>query len=172
MAKSKIADFFRRHFDVTFFVISWMCGLLTGAFAAGFTDPIFLSGVHRAVERSVSIPGSFIAAVLPFFVVSYAVLISKPKWILPIAFVKAFGFSFVGFLIHMAFGSAGWLVRGFLQFSGICAAPVFCWFGIRQISGKQRLVRRDLRFVCIIMAAIAAVDYFLVSPYLLHLTAT
>lgn len=170
MVKSKFADFIVRYRDVAYFVLSWTSGLLVGSLAALFTDPISLSGMREAVTRGVSIPGSFVASLIPFLAVAYTVFVSRPKWICLIAFIKAFSFSYIGLLIHIVFGSAGWLVRCFFQFSGLCAAPVFCWFCARHISGAHETVRRDLRFVSVLMAAIAAVDFFVIAPYLIYLT--
>ncbi len=170
MNRSAFFDLLSRHRKVAFFVLFWCFGLFIGALSAVFTDPFFHSGMRGAAVCRISIPGSFIAAVFPFLVAAYAAQAARPNWIYPIAFAKAFALSYIGLLIHISFGSAGWLVRCFLQFSGIVAAPVFCWFGIRQLTAKQGGAMRDLVVSCILMAAIVAVDYFLVSPLLLHLT--
>ena len=170
MNKSAFHPLLRAHRKVAFFVLFWCLGLFIGALSAGFTDPVLYSGIRGASLCGMSIPGSLIAAVFPFLVAAYAAQGSKPNWIYPIAFAKAFALSYIGLLIHICFGPAGWLIRCLLQFSGIVAAPVFCWFGIRLLSVKQGCERRDLLISCILMAAVVAVEYFLVSPLLLHLT--
>ena len=150
-------------------LLCWVVGLLLGTVIAARIDPSSFSLMRRTASSQVSIVDRFIAAAFPFLIAAYAVYMNRPKLLLAVCFCKAFCFSFCAFIIIASFGTAGWLVQPLLQFTDICIIPVFCWFCVRNVSGKRKSWKKDA-LVCLIFAAITATaDYWIVAPFLAKL---
>lgn len=150
--------------------LCWTAGLLIGTLFAARGNPSCSSMMRLAAGCRASIVGLAAAAVLPFLLAAYAALFSRPALLLAVCGCKAFCLCSVACLTVGAFGSAGWLIQPLLQFTGLCTAPLLCWFCLRHLSGAAPTLRRDLR-ICIFLALLAAgIDYTVVSPFLARLT--
>lgn len=160
---------FIRHSKTLQISFCWILGLLSGTFIAAKIDTSSLSLMRWTAFGSVSIVDLFIAAVFPFLIAAYAVYINKPKLLLLLSGCKAFLFSFFAYAAWHAYGSAGWLVQPLLQFTDIFLIPVLCWFCIRHIAGTANSRRKDIGICFLFIAAVVAVDYFMVAPFLAKL---
>lgn len=163
------APFRSRKYSKWFLASSWCVGLLFGVSAARCARTIIVPMMRSAVSASVSIPGLFAAAVLPFLLSAYAVSISEPWLLLIISTLKAFGFSFCAFAVSLAFGQSSWLVRFLFLFSDYCLIPILYLYWLRHISEKGSGFRFET-CICITAAlVIGSIDYCIVSPFLASL---
>ena len=139
--------FFRKHLSLLFrkdptpYLASFWCtGLILGAVIAANADTSHHSLMLLACDSPVSIVRLLIVILLPLLFSAIAVLISCPWLLIPIAFMKAFLYSFVCYGVIAAFGASGWLIRLFLIFSDTFMLPVLWQFWLsstRQGSGDQ-----------------------------------
>ena len=109
----------------------WLSGLVCSFFLYVRAAPDFLS-LMRGIT-SVSIVGLFFAALLPFLIAAFAVLIFKPWLLLAAAFLKIFFFGLVSVSLLMDMGTGGWLVRILLMFHEILNIPIFYIFLRRRL---------------------------------------
>lgn len=158
----------KQRLHMLLFAFLWFAGLLLGLRAAHLPGSAYTSLMLAAFESRVSIVGLAAVLLLPFLFSAFAVFISQPWLLLPIAFGKAVAFGCCVGGISVAFGSAGWLARWLLMFSDCCMLPVLCWFWLRCLSGGK-MPAKDLA-VCVTAAVvIGSLDYGIVSPFLAKL---
>jgi len=150
-----------------FLLFSWgSVGLLFGTLLAACADTYFHSWMRLAVSDRVSIVCLLAAQLLPFLIAAYAVNISKLRLMYAVCSIKLFAFTYMGSVIGIAFGSAGWLVRLLFLFSDFILVPCLCWFCFRRTLDNNRTAKRDL-LICIgICIATALIDYLFISPFL------
>lgn len=145
----------------SFFFLGHLLGVW---FSSGASDT-FHTTMRAAVSSRVSITGLLAATVLPFLFSAFAVYAKQPICLIPIAFAEAFLFSWVGYGIYAACGSAGWLVVVLMMFGQLCALPLLYWYWLRHIGGSGF----DLLRSCLILTALLAIsfmDYYFVVPFL------
>ena len=162
----KILSFISCKMNWIILAVVWLIGLFVGMYLGSNADNSYFLLMRMALNTRVSIVGLLGISCLPFLLSAYAVYLGKPKLILLVCFCKAVLFTSCGYAVLISFGSAGWLIRLLLQFSDIVLLPLYCWFSIRHIHGKETTLKRDTA-VCILAAACAgSIDYCLVSPFL------
>lgn len=150
-------------------IFTWVLGLCLGiGFGRGLPDS-FSSLMRAAAFDRVSIVGLFTVLLVPFLISAFAVYFSAPAAILPVILFKAFSFGCSCSGIVHAFGSAAWLVRILLLFSDCVGTTVLLWFSLRSISGKRDTFLKDTALCVLICFFTGAVDYLLVSPFLMEL---
>lgn len=149
----------------------WILGLFSGAILAQHADEIQFSLMRRAAFCPVSIVGLF-AVLLPFLITAFAVCVSNYWLFLPIAFSKAFLFSYNACIVSAAFGNAGWLVRYLLLFTDACTIPILLWLWIRGICGYRSRFVRIVGLCAILSVAVGFIDFCIVSPFLAMLVST
>ena len=146
---------------IAFFLLGHVLGILLSGSAGTF----FLSSMRTVVSSRVSIVSLLSSAVLPFLFSAFAVWLAQPMLLIPIAFWKAFLFSYLGYGLFSAWGSAGWLIAGLVMFGKICAMPLLCWYWLRYVCGR----RFEVPVFCLILGAltcIGMVEYYLIVPFL------
>ena len=104
--------------------LSYFAGLLFGVFVFRFAGDRLDSLMRGAPTGAVSIVGLLGVTVVPFLFSAFAVSLSKPALLFPVSFINAFLFCFVSLGMMRCAGSAGWLIRWLLCFSGSVFAPV------------------------------------------------
>lgn len=144
-------------------------GALIGTYASRFTGASFLLLTRMTLLSPVSVVGLAACCLLPFLFAAFAVFISCHWLLYLICFIDFFLYCWFGFSVMSVFGSAGWLIRLFLQFPGSCLLPVLCWFSLRHISGRSTLLKRDIS-LCFLMAFLTGVFYYcVIAPFLASL---
>lgn len=146
-----------------------LSGFILGAYVATLAEPSSFSLMRSAADGCVSIVSLLSALLLPFLFTAFAVYIAKPWLLIPIAFFKAFFFSYLGTEIIFLFGGSGWLLRLLLMFTDSLSMPVLCWFWVRIYSGRKVLNVRCLTTAVVILFGIVCLDYRLISPFLVNL---
>lgn len=147
----------------------WCVGMLFGALASLTADISYSSTMHAALFGSLSISGLLAALLLPLLITAFAVYFSKPIWILPLAFLKAFMFAFTATGLMVSFGSAGWLVRLLLMFSDTLVLPILWLVWLLSLeSGSDAAFRYCLPAAAFIFL-ICCFDFTVVAPFLARL---
>ncbi len=145
----------------------WIFGLLSGCGFLHFYKPFLFSQMRSAYFGPVSIVGLFCSVFLPLIFTYLSVITEKPVIIWIVCFLKAAAYSFSCTLVSQLFGDASWLFRLLFLFSDsfFLLALFILWFrrcGCERFSGRYDfLLCTALGFV------IAAVDYFVISPFIL-----
>lgn len=171
-----MVSFFRPHFlvcerrqltwSLAFF---WCVGLLAGAAVAASTDISRFNTMRTAVFSCVSISGLVVCLLLPLLFSALAVYISQIRLLVPIAFCKAFLFSFLSTAMWRLYPTSGWMLRQLLLFSDCLAAPVLLWLWIRLSLAPNRFAGRNIMAACVLMAVIGCLDLHFISPFLADL---
>lgn len=155
--------------SVSFLAFGWILGLVSGFLFSLYAGDSLSTTMRAAASGCVSIPGLLSAIFLPLLFSAFAVYISQPWLLIPIAFGKAFLFSYLGVGVMAAFGSAGWLIRWLLMFSDSCSLPLLWWYWLRAVSGQRCFAVRNTAAAFAVALIIGSVDYCMVSPVLANL---
>lgn len=147
----------------------WILGLLSGCLLSARAGTSFFLTMRTADFRGVSIIGLLSVFVLPLLFSALAVFIDQIWLLVPIAFAKAFCFSFLAFGITAAFDGAGWLIRWLLMFSDCCSLPLLWWYWLRSVSGSDVHYARGTIACFAAALAVGCVDYGLICPILADL---
>ena len=152
----------RKHHALGLF---WIAGLLAGGL-------FFLFGAERLVplmlvflRGNVSIVLFFCLIFLPPFLSIFAASTRMRGLLYIIAFGRAFLYSFASVALLISFGSAGWLVRFLLCFSGFFSSPFLYWLWLcclRTGSGPSSL---EVFFFVSVLLLIGSIDYRLIMPF-------
>lgn len=140
-------------------------GHLLGVWVSGTARDFFVSQMRGAVDRPVSIVGLLLSAMLPFLLSAWAVYGRRPILLIPIAFCKAFSFSYVGSRCWIVWGSAGWLVTGLMMFTAVFSMPVLFWYWRRYVGGRTFEWFIFLLVFCCLLA-IGIADHLWIVPFL------
>ena len=145
---------------------AWISGLFLGSLISLAADNILSSTMLAAAHSGMSISGLLAVLLLPLLFSALAVYISKPIFLIPIVFLKAFLFSFsaAGFLI--ACDSAAWLFCFLMMFSDTLMLPFLWWFWIISLTLESRTAIRGAVICTVCAFVIGFCDYFFVSPFL------
>lgn len=152
-----------------FLAIFWILGLLTGSFFAFKAPSAYTSLLRMITTERVSIIGLGLILFFPLIISAIVVHFSVPLLLLPLAFFKAFFFSFFSYGFVLAFGNAGWLVRWLFVFSDSCMIIPLLWLWFRNISGNRGTLKNDLVLCSVFAAFFGCIDYFTISPFTLML---
>lgn len=164
-------DFARlpRRFLAVVLAFAWCAGLLLGAFTAGFADDSFFSTMRAALDCRVSISGLMAVTLLPLLFSAFAVFISCNWLLIPIAFLKAFSFSYMGAGLMAAFGDSGWLLMLLWMFSDCFVVPLLLWLWISACSATRETALRRTAALLPALIGIGYLDLQFVSPFLVNL---
>ena len=151
---------------------------LACAFLAGLIGGLLLSasaGItpdHAALAATngrITAIGLLSVIGLPLCFSAFAVYISRSRLVIPIAFCKAFLFSYTGSSILVAFGSAGWLIFLLLMFSDILMLPALWWYWKLALEGRAKASLTGLVPVSVAGILIGSLDYHVIGPFLANL---
>lgn len=148
---------------------AWFSGLVAGVFCSLSASDSLFPTMRAAVQSCMSIPGLLSAILLPLLFSAFAVYISQPWLLIPIAFVKTFRFSFLAVGVMAAYGSAGWLIRWLLMFSDSLMLPVLWWYWSASLDRRGLAIAKASAVVLSVMIMIGSLDYCVISPFLANL---
>ena len=141
----------------------WCLGLV---FGCSIYEPSYLSWMHGAAERPVSIIGVFVCVYLPLICTYFSFLTDKPHAIMVVCFVKAASFGFSGQLVLQYFTSSGWLVRFLFLFSDCFILLILQVLWIHCLDGNSKKWKRDFLIAAILCTVVTMIDLFAVIPFL------
>lgn len=160
----ELPDFRRRGAKVLLASV-FLLGHLLGVLLSGSASEL-LFPVMRALPGSrATLAGLLAAAALPLVCSACAVYLRQTLLLFPIAFWKAFFFSYVAFGLFRAWGSAGWLLTGLSLFSATAAMPALYWYWLRHIGGSP-FRWADAGLTLAVLVVIGIIDYCLIGPFL------
>ena len=147
----------------------WFAGLIFGTSASMYTGDSIFPMMRAAVFGGMSISGALSVLLLPLLFSAFAVYIHQTFLLLPIAFCKAFLFSFVAMGLKGVFGSVGWLFSILLLFADGLSLVVLWWFWNRSFISSQSQLLLDFIAALISIAAVGSADYLFIAPFLADL---
>lgn len=157
----------RRKYSFLILALCYLSGLLFGALASRFAGNRLDLLMRGALSGAVSIVGLLCITVVPFLFSAFAVYLSHPALLFLVSFAEAFLFCFVSLGVMRCAGSAGWLIRWLLCFSGSVFAPVLYLYWLRHLTEPfSGLEAAGMLSLCLL---IGSVDYRLISPFLAEL---
>lgn len=163
------AELLRRKVCRLVLAFSWLTGLLAGfAFyspAGHILDPWMCGRAFAPV----SIRPLLCVTLLPFLFSAFAVFISRPWLIYPLAFSKAFLLGLIGLAVQRCWGSAGWLARWMLCFSSAASGPLLYWYWLRHIDGRQGYAFSETALVFSSAAILGSMNFFVIVPLAVRL---
>lgn len=148
---------------------AWILGLVSGTLFSFFTGNHLVSLMRAAVFSRVSIVGLLSALTLPVLFSAFAVYILQPWLLIPIAFFKAFLFSYLSFGLLAAFGSAGWLIHLLFMFGDILMLPLLWSYWLKSLSDTRSNTVYCTIPILIIGSIIGCAEYRFISPFLANL---
>ena len=151
-----------------FLASSFLLGHLLGVWCSGSASDFYLSQMRAAVSGRVSIVGLLSCSLLTFLVSALTVYLGRRIFLIPIAFLKAFFFSYAGYRLYLAWGQAGWLVTGLTMFSSLCSLPVLYWYWRRCLEAG-RFEWPVFRRVLALLLVIGLVDFYGIMPFLIDI---
>lgn len=168
MARFLHQDFARHNAtrNIRILICFWIAGSLCGLASACFAGPTVSSLMRKTAFCSVSIVSLLVTVFLPFLLSAFAVIISAPGLIFPIAFTKSFLQIFVSMGIFLTFGSAGWLFRILIGFADFVSVPLLVWFWLRCLGVRRSAFYTDFLFAVAFLFLITCIDYRIISPLL------
>lgn len=141
----------------------WCIGLLAGYTVA--TKTSFTVLMHTFSLQRVSFVGLVFATIFPLSLSAAAFRLSLPLLILPIAFTKAFLFSFCASALTLIYADAGWLARWLYTFSDSIMVIFLLWFWVRNITKRAGIFQKDFAVSLFAASLLICIDYFIVSPF-------
>ena len=158
-----LLHFRQRSYLVISLMISWCLGILFGYL---FYEPSFLSMMRYAVMQPVSIVGLFSCLFFPLLFSFLSVIMNKPIIIMIVCFLKAASLGFSITILSELFATSTWLIRFLFLFSDSCFCIVLLALWMRRFHHSKIHTYCDF-FVCSMFGiGIAAVDVFVISPFL------
>ena len=143
----------------------FLLGLLLGVWFSLCASDALVSPMRAVVSGRVSIIGLLSSLALPLLFSAFAVYIGRPLLLIPIAFCKAFSFSFLGCGLLTAWNSAGWLITCLTLFPTGCSLPVLCRYWLGQIF-RPGFRLPPLLLSLAALAVIGIANYYLILPFL------
>lgn len=148
----------------------WTLGLLSGIWVFASADGSLLSLMRSAAYGSVSIVSLLIMTGLPFLFSAFAVYISCPWLVFPIAFCKGLCLSFVSLGILLSYGNGGWLMGFLVGFCDVVTLPLLYWFWRCCFRDKDPLWRCRCLITAAFLILAGSVEYSLIQPFLAGLS--
>jgi len=154
---------------VWFLAVLWVVCLFFGRRIALQTEDYLFAMMHTAVSVRVSIVDLLVLQLIPFCLSALAVYISVPYIIYPVCAVKAFLGGYSLGTIGIVYGDAGWLIRFLYLFTDTIMSPLLLWYWFKHISGANHSRHKHFKYVLLGLSAAAALEYFVISPFLVVL---
>ena len=143
----------------------WIVGLFVGGFC-------FLFGADRLIplmlvflDGNVSIVSFFCLIFLTPFLSIVSTSMGMYSLLYIIAFGRAFLYSFASVALLLSFGSAGWLVRLLLGFSGFFSSPVLYRMWLCCLRSESSPSALEVFFLASVYLLIGSIDYRVIMPF-------
>ena len=157
-----------RRVNVTTLALILLSGYVSGGFCSIYADASLFQLMRTGAVCRVSIV-SVLAVVLLPFLISVAVSRTGLSWlIIPLAFTKAFLFSYLCCAISVNFPGSGFLFSVLFLCSDYLAMPILCWFWYRCFCNNQAEIRAMIS-TFVLIAGIVIFDHQVISPFLASL---
>ncbi|MBE6950794.1 MAG: hypothetical protein E7451_05590 [Ruminococcaceae bacterium] len=141
----------------------WLAGLSLGLWAERFCGDLMGSLVFQAGSADLSFPDACMVTMLPLLLSAFAVFFFHRFGAYLACFVRGLT---IGFFLGVLTGAGGAWLAVLLLFSGLGMSPVLLWYLWRRLSLGLRGMAPDA-FRCVLAGLLlAAVDTWVVAPFL------
>lgn len=144
----------------------WFAGFLSGILFSlnSNTVSIILNDFFLQKQTAAGL-----VMVLIFPLLLSVLLISKPLFLYALAFLKSCGIGYsYGAILSFAPASA-WLISFFFLFSDILFQPFLYSFWLSHLDGNRERLKKHIIITFLAAVAIACIDIFLISPFLMNI---
>ena len=141
----------------------WLAGLSLGLLADRFYGDCYELLVFSAGCAALTFLDACLVTILPLLLSAFAVFIFHRFGACLACFLRGLTMGF--FLGVMTAAGGAWLAV-LLLFSGLCFCPVLLWYLWRRFFEGLRNARRDFALCCLAGLCLAAVDTWVVAPFL------
>lgn len=143
---------------------AWLVGMLVGfLFAFGNEASARLVMSPVIFSRS-SYFGLISVLILPYIISAFVLLLSRPLWLVPIVFLRAFTFGFVYFIVSFAYQEAGWIARILIMFADSISVVLWLWFILGHPTDKSSKMEITLLLFSLVSIVVGVIDYCFISP--------
>lgn len=163
-----LSDFLRK-WGIVILAFSWLSGLWLGVMQVSDSGQTITSLMPVAIHSRLSIVGLLISVFLPFLFSAFAVYISQPVLLIFICFVKAVSVSFVSSCLSLSVGGGAWIFRLLVLFHDFSSCAMLLIFSMWHISTGKSLSRREVLLYILFGTLAAAVQFYIMEPFLAEL---
>ncbi len=142
----------------------WLAGLTTGALFAHLNS-FDITWMHSVFSSRISVIGFLMMLIAPFLLSTLFFRLSLPALVVPLAFIKAFSYSWCSGCIMICFHSAGWLLRLLLLFTDTFVAVILIWYWYRNVNSRVERLKNDTLISLIFTLLIGCIDCCVISPF-------
>lgn len=143
----------------------WFAGVSLGLWAARFYGGSVEALSLTAGGMVPSFWGACVVTMLPLFLSAFAVFFFHRAGVYLACAVRG---GCIGLMLGCFVSAGGFWLGALLLFSGLLVSPVLLWFWRRRLSLGAECFRRDIICTLAAAAVIAAVDRWVVAPFLAH----
>ena len=141
----------------------WFGGLTLGLLADRFYGVHYESLAFSAGRQALHFADACLVTILPLLLSAFAVFFFHRFGACLACFLRGLT---MGFFLGVLTGAGGAWLAVLLLFSGLCFCPVLLWYLWRRFSEDLRFARRDFMICFLAGLCLAAVDTWVVSPFL------
>ncbi len=143
----------------------WFAGVSLGLWAARFYGRLVADLSLIAGGSPLYCVGACVVVLLPLFLSAFAVFFFHRAGAILASAVRGIS---IGFMLGCFVLTGGFWLGSLLLFSGLCGSPVLLWFLWRRLTRGTVCFRRDAVCCLAATAVIAAVDTWVIAPFLAH----
>lgn len=151
------------------FCFAWCIGCVLGCYLACLLPGKALLTIRASILNPIGITDVLASALFPLGAFIALLHLYSPAVIL-MTFVKATSFAFCSYGVHLAFGSAGWLMRSLLLCSDVCLIASLLWCACKRFSGDGNFRTKDFVFIACFVLTVSLVDCYVISPFCYELS--
>lgn len=144
----------------------WYAGLSLGLAAARFYGDTMVSLLRLAPAVSGSMMGAFWISLLPLLLSACAVFLFRRAGCYAACLLRGFGLGYVMACIRRCYPGAGLLMSLLLTFSALWGSVILFWYHLRRITLRDADFLRDTAAAAAALCAVAAVDHWFITPFL------
>ena len=141
----------------------WLAGLSLGLLTDRFYGESYESLVFLAGCQMPSFTDAVLVTILPLLLSAFAVFFFHRFGVCLACFLRGLT---IGFFLGVLTAAGGAWLAVLLLFSGLCFCPVLLWYLWRRFSEGLRNARRDFGICLLAGLCLAAVDTWVVAPFL------
>ena len=142
-------------------------GSLVGVMIAISAGNYYFLLMHTAAGSRVSIVDTGFAILVPFWVSLFLIVHSKPWLVYVICILQIAQYTAALYAIAISFGSSGWMVNAFMQFSDFFLIPILLLLSKCRL--QNRVSKRLIWISIAVSVVVGLIDYCLISPFLANL---
>ena len=141
----------------------WLAGLSLGLLADRFYGDFFEPLSFLAARDALRFSDACMVTILPLLLSAFAVTFFHRFGACLACFLRGLT---MGFFLGVLTEAGGAWLAVLLLFSGLCFCPVLLWYLWRRLIGDLRNARRDFGICLLVGLCLAAVDTWVVAPFL------